>query len=48
MKRKIKLEQEKQTLTAELKNVKGLFAGMKRKDLEERINRLDTQILDLE
>lgn len=48
MKRKIKLEQEKQTLTAELKNVKGLFAGMKRKDLEERINRIDTQILDLE
>lgn len=48
MKRKAKLEQEKRDLTDELKKVKGLFAGMKRKELEERINKIDTQIFDLE
>lgn len=42
------LKKEKQALTAELKTVKGLFSGMKRKDLEERINKIDTQIFDLE
>ena len=48
MQRRLELEREKQTLATELSNVKGLFAGMKRKDIEEKINRVENQLSELE
>ena len=44
---KIVLEREKSTLTTELTNLKGIFTGKRRKEIEARLVELETELKNL-
>ena len=47
MRRKTALEQEKSALQTELANLKGLFTGKRRKEIETRLAEIETELKGL-
>ena len=47
MRRKAALEQEKSALKTEMANLKGLFTGKRRKEIETRLAEIETELKGL-